>query len=272
MNCNTDTKIHQDDLEKLQTLWKGTTDQLKNGSQAALTHFMGGLRGLLGAVDCQWCVAYHGQTPSDVYSIQIFDGWWVIDLHKPFQRDFGAEDHTPFLHELFKKHGPDPQISHSVARAGQLRVDLRQDTFSDEEWETHWRYREFLEPFYGVKERAHAVYSIDDKCECYFVLDRQEEQGKFTERERHLAYLALSGIPQLHRRLAFVRGLLPPASKILSPRERETLSHLLGGRSEKEIAEVMELSVHTVHQYITGLYRIFQCRGRAGLLALALNA
>ncbi|MGE9267573.1 MAG: hypothetical protein ACQKBY_05715, partial [Verrucomicrobiales bacterium] len=69
--------LNKEDIRALQKLWAGTTEELKRGSQAALTFFMAGFRDLLGACDSQWCVAYHGQTPSDVYSIQIFEGWWV---------------------------------------------------------------------------------------------------------------------------------------------------------------------------------------------------
>ncbi len=53
----------------------------------------------------------------------------------------------------------------------------------------------------------------------------------------------------------------------LAPRLRETLDHVLLGLSEKQIAAEMELSRHTVHEYIMQLYRHFEVSGRAELLA-----
>jgi DNA-binding CsgD family transcriptional regulator len=53
----------------------------------------------------------------------------------------------------------------------------------------------------------------------------------------------------------------------LSPRLRETLRLLLNGDSEKEIAAKLELSRHTVHVYVKGLYRHFGTSSRAELLA-----
>jgi DNA-binding CsgD family transcriptional regulator len=53
----------------------------------------------------------------------------------------------------------------------------------------------------------------------------------------------------------------------LSRRLRETLSLLLDGRSEKEVATAMHLGSRTVHDYVTALYEHFQVCSRAELLA-----
>src|SRR3954451_4011772 len=53
----------------------------------------------------------------------------------------------------------------------------------------------------------------------------------------------------------------------LSKRLRETLSLLLEGRSEKEVAAAMHLGTRTVHDYVTALYEHFQVCSRAELLA-----
>ncbi len=56
----------------------------------------------------------------------------------------------------------------------------------------------------------------------------------------------------------------------LSPRATQTLRELLGGASEKEIADRMGLSAHTVHQYVKSIYRAFGVRSRAELMARCL--
>lgn len=53
----------------------------------------------------------------------------------------------------------------------------------------------------------------------------------------------------------------------LSKRLRETLTLLLDGRSEKEVASAMQIGSRTVHDYVTALYEHFQVSSRAELLA-----
>jgi DNA-binding CsgD family transcriptional regulator len=53
----------------------------------------------------------------------------------------------------------------------------------------------------------------------------------------------------------------------LSKRLGETLSLLLDGRSEKEVASALGLGVRTVHDYVTMLYKHFEVSSRAELLA-----
>jgi len=53
----------------------------------------------------------------------------------------------------------------------------------------------------------------------------------------------------------------------LSKRLRETLSLLLDGRSEKEVAAALHLGSRTVHEYVTALYQHFRVSSRPELLA-----
>ena len=53
----------------------------------------------------------------------------------------------------------------------------------------------------------------------------------------------------------------------LSKRLRETLSLLLEGQSEKQVASSMNLGPRTVHDYVTRLYQHFHVTSRAELLA-----
>jgi DNA-binding CsgD family transcriptional regulator len=53
----------------------------------------------------------------------------------------------------------------------------------------------------------------------------------------------------------------------LSKRLRETLSLLLDGHSEKQVASELKLATRTVHDYVTMLYEHFQVSSRAELLA-----
>ncbi|HEX5269750.1 MAG TPA: helix-turn-helix transcriptional regulator [Gemmataceae bacterium] len=54
----------------------------------------------------------------------------------------------------------------------------------------------------------------------------------------------------------------------LSPRQRQTLTLLLSGDSEKGVALRMGLSRHTVHDHVIALYKHFGVNSRAELMAL----
>jgi DNA-binding NarL/FixJ family response regulator len=53
----------------------------------------------------------------------------------------------------------------------------------------------------------------------------------------------------------------------LPPRVRQTLTSLLNGASEKEIASTLRLSHHTVHVYVKQIYKHYSVSSRAELLA-----
>lgn len=57
----------------------------------------------------------------------------------------------------------------------------------------------------------------------------------------------------------------------LAPHESRVLQLLLTEAAEKQIAEQLGLATSTTHSYITGVYRKFGVRGRAGLMSLWLK-
>ncbi len=63
----------------------------------------------------------------------------------------------------------------------------------------------------------------------------------------------------------------PAAAQGLPPRMGQTLHYLLTGDSEKQVAQRLNLSPHTVHVYVKKLYRHFEVSSRAELLALHLR-
>lgn len=63
------------------------------------------------------------------------------------------------------------------------------------------------------------------------------------------------------------RGLTHATSP-LAPYELRVLDLLLTGASEKQIADRLGLAVTTTHSYVTGIFRKFGVRGRAGLMSL----
>jgi DNA-binding NarL/FixJ family response regulator len=70
--------------------------------------------------------------------------------------------------------------------------------------------------------------------------------------------------PLVGTRLATVRS---PGPSPLTRRQRQVLSCLLEGDSEKQVALRLELAPHTVHDYVKAVYRHYGVRSRGELLA-----
>jgi DNA-binding CsgD family transcriptional regulator len=63
-----------------------------------------------------------------------------------------------------------------------------------------------------------------------------------------------------------------PLSQVrLSPRDRQILTCLLGGDSEKQIALKLTISPHTVHTYVKRLHKTFDVNSRGELLSRFVN-
>jgi len=91
------------------------------------------------------------------------------------------------------------------------------------------------------------------------VLNRDVGEPAFGQRECRMMQLFHEELgPAVERSLGLIR---------LAPRLRQTLVALLEGDSEKQAALRLGLSVHTVHEYVTALYRYFGVSSRAELLA-----
>ncbi len=90
------------------------------------------------------------------------------------------------------------------------------------------------------------------------------DRPRFTQAERAIVDL-------VHLEMSWVYEddlLLVSRNEIsLSPRQRQTLDHLLAGDSEKQIAAKLQLSHNTVHHYVKALHRHFNVSSRSELLA-----
>jgi DNA-binding CsgD family transcriptional regulator len=80
------------------------------------------------------------------------------------------------------------------------------------------------------------------------------------------------GMPDAAERAATLLGdaeATPPAG--LTPREAEILRLLAGGRTNREIADTLVLSVHTIERHLANAYRKIGARNRADATAFALR-
>jgi DNA-binding CsgD family transcriptional regulator len=98
-------------------------------------------------------------------------------------------------------------------------------------------------------------------------LHRASGDTPFTRAEHRLVRLFHVELGRLWRRDALRRAKDPTAD--LPPRLTQTLAALLDGLSEKQIALKLELSQHTVHNYVKALHQRFEVNSRGELLSKA---
>lgn len=96
-------------------------------------------------------------------------------------------------------------------------------------------------------------------------LHRTSIDSPFTRRDHRLVRLFHLELARFWRKDALKRAADPTAS--LPPRLNQTLEGLLSGDSEKQIALRLELSRHTIHNYIKALHQRFGVSSRGELLA-----
>ncbi|MEZ4451937.1 MAG: helix-turn-helix transcriptional regulator [Nannocystaceae bacterium] len=147
------------------------------------------------------------------------------------------------------------------ARAGPAAA-RREELLADREWyaadyvaevRARWRIDHVMYAT-QVSERGAVGFSFARACGRRRFAD--EDRNLVQLFAEHFTDLLRDDEPELHAR-----------RRALSPRARETLDRLLRGESSKEIAAALELSVHTVNQYVKSVFRRFRVGSRAELIA-----
>lgn len=232
----------------------------------ALARFKRLLEQRLCGHQCMWMASFRGDYGRDFWQTELMDGWKVIDISTPLhgRLDYAVEKEIYFA--LAKEHGLDPQAEFTIRNAGKTRVHLIEDAISIEQWDDHWM-SEVLQG-QGSCDRMAGVFNLSEVSESVFILDRPPGGDRFTRADADAFYELLTEFPRLHYWLMLERGIVSPAQKPLSPKEREVLRELLGGRTETEIAEHLELTKGVLHNYVTALYRNYGVSSRYELVQL----
>lgn len=224
----------------------------------------------LSAHQVLWYAAYKGSYGRELWQTKLMRGWKVVDIGFPIGFDGNlSEEVKAYFKKAQESGNVDPQVELSVKSAGKSRVHLLDDAITKKDWQEHWM-KAWLER-QGVGERMVGAFTLSDESESYFLVDRPPNSRAFSEADRELFYELLISFPRLHYWLFLERGLVAPAQRPLSPRERQVLSLLMGSMPEQEIAQSLELSKGTVHNYIGGIYKNYAISSRYELMQLWLK-
>jgi DNA-binding CsgD family transcriptional regulator len=125
-----------------------------------------------------------------------------------------------------------------------------------------------IKPVYGGKSFVLSQYSLPHITAVdQLGLHRAYGDAPFSAAEHRLVRLFHTELGRLWKRDVLQNAKNPHQD--LPPRLSQTLAELLAGRSEKEIANRLELSRHTIHNYVKALHQRFEVSSRGELLAKA---
>jgi DNA-binding CsgD family transcriptional regulator len=199
------------------------------------------------------------------------EGRWLRPTHpiKPltaFAVGFDPRGHERLL-AYRRENGPahDPIYTALQHMSGRLLTHTRRQLVPDADWYPSVIFNEYRR-LAGADHQLTSIYQVsDDGAVSGIGVNRAIGERDFSPREQQVLNFFHHEIGGLIGR-ALVSGMERGPEK-LSPRLRQTLSCLLEGDSEQQVAARLGLSRPTTHQYVTALYRHFKVRSRAQLLA-----
>ena len=220
-------------------------------------HLIAGLNLIVGAT-AGGCVIDSDFVPAGRGSFRpaVLDGWEASTLPALSILDSHGSAFSPLVRGLMQRCPLTP---------GAVFTATRQELVADSSWYEDPYVRDHLLPTH----LDHAIYSSARSASPKVVqglgFHREKKDRPFDARDRALIQL-------FH--LEFGALLLPSQPSVasstqarLAPRQRQVLELLLEGLADKEIAERLGISRHTVNQYTKVIYRRFGVTSRALLMA-----
>jgi DNA-binding CsgD family transcriptional regulator len=195
----------------------------------------------------------------------ILHGWRVkaiTFLHPP------TDEEQLAAHRAVGKGQPDLGMATvaAVRGSGVFRVHRLHDGFVDLEQFRKTEYFQSHFVAFGIDDQLWVASPISPETESYFVFNRRGI-ARFSEADAALAGFALRGLSWFHRQMFNSHGLLV-AQEPLTPTQRDVLRLLLSEKTEKEIAAELGQSFHTTHTHVKDIFRKYNVKSRAGLMAV----
>lgn len=250
--------------EFIYRLWDELADFDAAHTDEALAFLMEKLCVLVGAWNILWmgAVRLDATFPSDPIK-----GWRPRVIHHLYPSS-SLKGNVQAEVEKLEQGVMDITTIRNVEGAGTFRANRLCDLVGPEWFESsyyHAHYRGL-----GTSDAIWVAFPVNEDAESWFGIYRALDRPPFTEADRDAVAYVLRGIKWFHRQLMLSHGVLVAATS-LTPTERRVLHLLLAGLPEKQIAAELERSHHTIHEYITGIFRKFGVNNRAALMALWLG-
>lgn len=159
-----------------------------------------------------------------------------------------------------------PMIGALGSRLDTDYASRRVDLIADDDWD-RVELVQVMRELNEVDDMACSVSRMNQQGWAFGIgLQRRIGDRPFSARDRNMLELLAEHLGRSLR-----RALVPVNDpKPLSPRLRQTLEGILEGHGDKQIAAKLELSYHTVREYIKELYARFNVSGRNELILACL--
>lgn len=156
----------------------------------------------------------------------------------------------------------DPALPKLADIVAPVVVARRAELVADKAWYGSPYYLEIREPL-GLDDTLYAKITVPGKIIALSLL-REKGDELFTERQSQLVDLCLS---QMAWPFQPDDKSVDPRLAALQPRLRKVMQHLLDGDGEKQVAAKLNLSRHTVHEYVKMIYQQLGVSSRSELLS-----
>jgi len=187
----------------------------------------------------------------------------VIEFLQPVVTGFSAADLAVFAQYMRQRDPAGDPIFNSLGNMkGHVLTRTRPQLVDDREWYASISFNNHRRVV-GVDHCIYSLHPLGESTYSLIGLHRCLGDRQFSTRQRALLHLFHEELGQLTGNVLTDQSMADG----LSPRLRQTLDCLLQGDSEKQVASRLALSLPTVHQYVTALYRHYGVSSRGELLA-----
>jgi DNA-binding CsgD family transcriptional regulator len=252
-------------LEYIHCLWDELADFDPTRCDEALLHLMRRLCARIGADNAIWL----GVVRADEVGPEDPTGGWRAVVIRNLVTTPLLDEAVQKQKELLDRGVADVATLRHLAGAGRLRTSRLCDVV-----EPDWFQSDYYRTFYldaGLQDAILSSFPVNQDVESWIGLHRRKGRKPFDEAERDDLARIMRGLKWFHRQLLLSHGLLVAASP-LTAAERKVLHLFLTGLPEKQIAELLGRSPHTVHDTVAALYRKFGVASRSALMAIWLGS
>lgn len=256
--------MHDETSDEIYALWDELAMFPASQSDDALNHMLSRLCSIFEAQNALWSVVVRLPTPPEG---DLLNGWRprLVRLYKPL----------PSLAALMQERAdglwrPKVDISAVIGAAGNepFLTRLLFEALPADWFEGDYYKRYYLDV--GHADQLSVRCAINDDVRIHIFLYRGLTSPRFTADIKAPFALAIRGIRWFQHQLLLSHGIRA-ASAALTPTERSVLLALLGGDTEKQIADSLGKSHNTTHIHVKSIYGKFGVRNRHALTALWLG-
>jgi DNA-binding CsgD family transcriptional regulator len=159
----------------------------------------------------------------------------------------------------------DPYADHSIHSNKMVQIIKRNEVIPNEAAERRYAATVAMMNAMEIGDAAIGAYrtGIDGDRLVAFSLHRDKTAAPFDDNDYALIQFAIEKLREMQHRGHIT--FRPPLDADLSPRLQQVLERLLTGKSAKEIANELKLSVHTVREHLQRLYARYGVNSREDL-------